>query len=199
MALDKSMKQKLSGNKASLEINLDELFDVIVPDNSEFRQAVGQAIIDKIRERAQKKNAGVDGEFKKYSKEYYESEDFKIYGKSRNDVNLTASGEMLGLMDIIEEGKNKIIIGWNDPDQAGKAHGHVTGSVGKERNFLGLRPLDVSEIVSQFEDQLPKGDDREASIVDEILAEITRASPVGISSIDTVIARNFDLGDDDGI
>lgn len=198
MALDKSMKQKLSGNKASLEINLDELFDVIVPDNSEFRQAVGQAIIDKIRSKAQKDNEGIDGKFEEYSKEYKESEDFLIYGKSPKDVNLTASGEMLGLMDIIEEGKNKIVIGWEDDLQAKKAHGHVTGSVGKERNFLGLTEDDVDEIRDQFIDDLPPGDDRESSIVDEILAEITRASPVGIASIDTVIARNFDLGDDDG-
>ena len=193
MAIDKSMRQKKTSNSISLEVDLDELFGVIVPDNTLFRQAVGQAIIDKIRSRAQDDNAGVDGGFSAYSPEYKESDDFKIYGKSEGDVNLTASGDMLNLMDIIEEGKNKIIIGWNDSLQSAKAHGHVTGSVGKKRNFLGLRPSEVSDIREMFEDQLPLGDaeEREENLVDIIREQLSTSRPIGVTTIDTVVARNF--------
>lgn len=203
MALDKSMKQILAGNKAKLEIDLDEFFGTIVPDNTLFRQAVGQAIIDKIRSRAQDDNAGVDGSFRAYSPEYKESYEFKVFGKDEGNVNLTASGEMLNLMDIIEEEKNKIIIGWDSEEQAGKAHGHVTGSVGKVRNFLGLRPSEVTEIREMFEDQLPLGDaeERAENLADIVRAELATSRPVGVSTIDTVVARNFalDLDDEDGI
>lgn len=193
MAIDKSMRQRKTSNSVSLEVDLDELFGVIVPDSTLFRQAVGQAIIDKIRNRAQDDNAGVDGSFQKYSKEYKESDDFKIYGKDEGDVNLTASGDMLNLMDIIEEGKNKIIIGWNDSLQSAKAHGHVTGSVGKKRNFLGLRPSEVSDIREMFEDQLPLGDaeEREENLVDIIREQLSTSRPIGVTTIDTVVARNF--------
>lgn len=144
------LKQKLSGKQARLEVNLDELFGVIMPNNSTLRQAIGQSIIDKIRERT-KSNIGADGKrFKNYSKEYADSIEFKAYGKSKGDPNLKQTGDMLGLMDIIEEKKNSIVIGWSDSTEAAKAHGHVTGNVGVKRDFLGLTEKEVSELRAQW-------------------------------------------------
>lgn len=154
------LKQKLSGKQARLEVNLDELFGVIMPNNSTLRQAIGQSIIDKIRERT-KSNIGADGKrFKNYSKEYADSIEFKAYGKSKGDPNLKQTGDMLGLMDIIEEKKNSIVIGWSDSTEAAKAHGHVTGNVGVKRDFLGLTEKEVSELRAQWREviETAKGD-----------------------------------------
>jgi len=149
-----ALKQKLSGKQAKLEVNLDELFGMIIPNNSSLRQAIGQAIIDKIRDRTAE-NLDANGKrFKNYSKTYAESIDFQAYGKSKGDPNLKQTGDMLGLMDIIDESKNKIVIGWNDSEQAGKAHGHVTGNVGVKRDFLGLTQKEISELRSEWRDVL---------------------------------------------
>lgn len=144
------LRQILTGNEARLVVNLEELFGVDIPNDSQFRQAVGQAIIDKIRERTR---SGVDRngkQFKNYSDEYAESISFKAYNKSKTDPNLRQTGEMLGFMDIIEEDLTTITIGWTD-ENANKAHGHITGNVGVKRDFLGLPDSDLSSIADDLQ------------------------------------------------
>ena len=163
--LNDVLDQKTSSQtNVRLEVNLDEMFGQIVPDSTAFRQEVGQAIIDKIVERTK------DGKFlnkakQTYSEEYVDSVEFKAYGKSKSEVNLTQSGDMLGLLDIIQEDKNKIVIGWDDSLQSQKAHGHITGSVGAKRNFLGLPMEDLRSIADKFRDELPLGDPETTSSV----------------------------------
>lgn len=148
--LPKGIKQVLSGNRARLEVNLKELFGSNVPNSSEFRQAVGQAIIDAIQDRSAE-NRGWDGSrFKNYSKTYADSIEFKAYGKSKTDPNLKQTGDMLGLMDVVSESTTKIVIGWNDREEAAKAHGHITGNVGVKRDFLGLNNSEATEIRQAF-------------------------------------------------
>ena len=60
----------ISESKMELEVDLDELFGVKVPNNREFREAVGQAIVDKIVERTQSGNKLTGGKFKGYSESY---------------------------------------------------------------------------------------------------------------------------------
>lgn len=152
------MNQKISGTEVQLEVDLDEMFGTLVPDSSSFRQQVGQAIIDKIRDRAAD-NLDVKGnKLKKYSKTYIESDEFKAYGKSAGDVNMQLTGDMLGLMDIIDEKKNKIVIGWDDSNEASKAYNHITGDTVPKRNFFGLPKEDIEQIAEQFKDELPLGD-----------------------------------------
>ena len=148
-------KQLLSGDQARLEIDLDEMFGTLVPDSSEFRQAVGQAIIDRIRNRTLEGESRLNKSFKNYSEEYAESFEFKVYGKSKNEPNLKASGDMLNSMDIIEEKKNKIVIGWNDDVNPAKAHGHITGNVGVKRDFLGLPNDEYESIKRDIEERFP--------------------------------------------
>jgi len=135
---------------ARLEVNLDELFGTLTPNSTEFRQSVGQAIIDKIRDRTAN-GINKDGKrFKDYSTEYSNSIEFAAYGKSKGQPNLKQTGDMLGFLDIIDEEKNKIVIGWTDENEAGKAHGHITGSVGVTRDFLGLPDSELKVIVADF-------------------------------------------------
>lgn len=163
--LNSVMNQKISGTEVKLEVDLDEMFGMLVPDSSSFRQKVGQAIIDKIRERCAD-NKYLNNAKKTYSEMYAESIDFKAYGKSKNDVNMKLTGDMLGLMDIIDEKKNKIVLGWNDSDDAAKAYNHITGDTVPKRNFFGLPESDIKEIVNEFKDELPFGDRESTSLTD---------------------------------
>jgi hypothetical protein len=164
--LNSTLNQKISGTEVQLEVDLDDMFGTLVPDSSSFRQSVGQAIIDKIRERTEN-NVDVNGKsLKKYSKTYVESDEFKAYGKSEGNVNMKLTGDMLGLMDIIDEKKNKIVIGWTDGGDAAKAYNHVTGDTVPKRNFFGLPQSDLEEIAAEFRDELPLGDIEPTSSVE---------------------------------
>lgn len=199
--LNSVMKQILSGNEARLEVDLDEMFGGLVPDSTTFRNVVGQAIIDKIRERTQEDQVNINnGNFRKYSKEYADSMPFKAYGKSKSQPNLTQSGDMLGLLSVIEESKNKIVIGWNDDLQAKKAHGHITGNIGVKRNFLGLPMDDIEDIVEEFKErEFPFGDDESKDISDLSATFLAaRSEKVAASTLGQIL-KDLDLEDDDGL
>lgn len=157
MPLSKSMKQELSGNEAKLEVDITSIFGAPISDVA-VREAVAQEIIDLIIDNAK------DAKFlnppsaknQTYSESYAESDDFKIAGKSKGNVNMTQTGDMLGLMTILSQSPYRITIGWKDRLQAQKAHGHITGNVGVTRNFLGLSDSDVSKIKSSIGNVLPK-------------------------------------------
>lgn len=152
--LASDIKRKLTGENPVLTVNLKEMFDLpFFPESDSLRQAIGQAIIDKIKENTSR------GEFleqsagaKKYSKEYAESYEFKVYGKQQGRVNLKASGDMLGSIELaLPDDKNKVVIDFSDETEAAKAHGHITGNVGKKRDFFGLSDADLSQLAKQFE------------------------------------------------
>lgn len=179
--LNDYMTRVLSGNNPRLRVNLKELFGGFVPDSGQFRAAVGQEIIDRIRERT-KSNLSWDGKrFRNYSKAYAESIEFVAAGKSKSDPNLTQSGDMLALLDIVDEGEDWIEIGWSDADEAAKAHGHITGNIGVTRDFLGLPGRDLEEISDEFRDMLP--DDDILSGIGESLTERAGAFVAGERSI----------------
>jgi len=142
----------------ALEVNLPELFPgQQIPDSSRLREAIGQEVIDIIRERTQEKERSWTGSsFRKYSDEYVDSIEFKAYDKSKNDPNLTQTGDMLGLLTILDsKDPGKIKVGWTDTLQSEKAHGHITGAVGVKRDFFGLNSDEISKIKQKFQDELP--------------------------------------------
>jgi hypothetical protein len=141
-----------------LEVNLPELFpDQVVPDSSRLREAIGQEVIDIIRDRTQKDEKSWTGSsFKKYSDEYADSIEFKADGKSKDEPNLTASGDMLGLLTVLDSGNPGVVkVGWNDDLQSEKAHGHITGAVGVKRDFFGLNNGEIERLRKKFADELP--------------------------------------------
>jgi hypothetical protein len=141
-----------------LEVNLPELFPgQQIPNSSELREAIGQEVIDIIRERTQDKEKSWTGRsFRDYSPEYVDSIDFKAYNKSKGEPNLTQSGDMLGLMTTLEsKDPAKVKVGWNDTLQSEKAHGHITGAVGVKRDFFGLNNDEIKRIKDKFRDELP--------------------------------------------
>lgn len=79
------------------------------------------------------------------------SDSFDAFGKSPDKVNLRLTGDMLELMDVVDETRNTITIGWDDSDEGSKAHGHITGS-GRlpRRDFFGLTGDDIKSIKAEF-------------------------------------------------
>ena len=148
-------KRHLGSNNPRLDINLKEIFGKNLPNDESLRTVIGQSIVEKILERtekgqflAQSKGAG------RYSKDYVESDEFKIFGKSQGDVNLTLKGDMLGQMRSVTKSRNVIRIDWNSSLQAAKAHGHITGNVGKKRDFLGLTKKEIEELKKEFSEDV---------------------------------------------
>jgi hypothetical protein len=131
-------------------LDLETIFKGEIPDSNSFKESFAQAIIDKIVERTQS-NEDVRGRnFEPYSESYKNSAMFKGFGKS-NTVDLTLTGDMLGFLDLVKTEGSKIILGWNDPNEAAKAHGHITGgATGKKRDFFGVSKAEVDEIKQDF-------------------------------------------------
>lgn len=153
----KDWTRKISDQKnVVLEVSLPDLFSgKYIPNSNNLRQAIGQEIIDIIRERTQKDERSWTGSsFANYSEDYTESVEFKAYDKSKTEPNLTQSGDMLGLMTILDSTPDKIVIGWNDTLQSEKAHGHITGNVGRKRDFFGLNQGELKTIKDKFGEEL---------------------------------------------
>lgn len=146
-------RRSLSGRNPRLTIDLSEMFGQRVPDSEAFKQGVGQAIIDRIRDRTNRSLDRQGNRFKNYSKQYAQALEFKAGGKSISKPNLRLTGDMLGFMDITTSSRNTITIGWDDVDEQLKAHGHILGSSPGprvRRDFLGLPEKDYEEIADRF-------------------------------------------------
>jgi hypothetical protein len=137
-------------------LNLKEMFGVV--PNKELRQAIGQYAIDFIRKRTEN-GAGIGGEpfrFGVYSDEYAESLEFKAHGKDKHEVNMTLTGDMLGLLDVIEESQSTVTIGWRDAKENAKAFNHNTGDTVPKRPFFGLTAKEVRSIADEFRPEVQK-------------------------------------------
>jgi hypothetical protein len=122
------------------KFNLKEMFGVDVSRSPELKKAIGQAIIEHIVKRTED-GMGRDGKALKspYSDSYSESLPFKAAGKSKRNVNMTLNGDMMGLLDIIDESANTITIGWEDETEILKAYNHNVGDTLPRRPFFGLK------------------------------------------------------------
>ena len=136
-----------------LTINLSNIFERGLPDNDLLKQAIGQEILDIIRDKTAKKvdKDGIPFQPAKYSKEYADSLEFKVFGKSKGEVNLKLTGDMLGLMDMVDDTRNTLTIGWTDSFQAKKASGHIVGANNLPvRDFFDLNDSDIQRIRDTF-------------------------------------------------
>lgn len=128
-----------------ITLDLKDVFGVAeIPDDNLLRQEIGQAIVDFIVENTKRgdflsQSAGAN----RYSDSYSDSFEFKVYGKSQGNVNLTASGDMLRAIDFEIDDSGVMTIFFNNETEAAKAHGHITGNVGKKRDFFGLDHKDL--------------------------------------------------------
>jgi hypothetical protein len=146
-------------DKVSQRFNLEEMFgsDFTRLGDREKRlikESLAEAIIEVIKTRTAdgrwrpgskpSKNAG------KYSEAYANSPDFIGAGKSKDQVNMRLSGDMLDLLDIIKDTSNTIEIGWDDGVQSAKAYNHNIGDTVPRRPFFGLAPSEEARIAREF-------------------------------------------------
>jgi len=143
----------------SQKINLKEEFGIDFRGKDALKEALGQAIIDRIVERSQSGNgmsfnsngSGKPVKLKSpYSDTYEESLEFKAAGKSKNDVNMTLTGDMLGLIDIVNVKGNTIEIGWDDETENAKSYNHSVGDTVPKRPFFGVNKAELKSIKSEF-------------------------------------------------
>jgi hypothetical protein len=143
----------MSTPKVRYKINLKDLFDGVSVEDKALREAIGGAIIERIKSRAE---SGVDkngNKFKPYSQSYKESLQFKAFGKS-NQVDMTLTGDMLGTLEMVKDSPNQLVFGWEDETQNAKAYNHTTGDTVPKRDFFGLPKEEVEEIVSEFSEDV---------------------------------------------
>lgn len=175
MAVVKRTGIEGSSHDPKLEIDLKELFGRDIPSNFSQSTAIGQKVIDIIRERTEEGKFLNASSTKKYDKDYKESFDYKRYGKSPGEKpNLNLSGKMLRSLDILETSGDKIVIGWKESEQAAKAHGHITGggmnnSLPK-RDFFDLTKSEINQIKEEFERSLPGTENQDSSTFSTISA-----------------------------
>ena len=126
-------------------------FDIAKGYSPIERRAISQAVIDEIVERSKR---GIDKNgirFVKYSKSYINSPEFKAAGKTTS-VNMSLTGDMLAAIEDLKARSGKVTVGYESKSsfENEKADGHITGNVGKKRDFLGLPESAVSKILTRF-------------------------------------------------
>jgi len=163
---------------------------VEINDNRLVEQ-IGQFFIDKIKDNA-KGGTDIDGQpMDGYSKEYRESEDFEIYGKTRK-VNMTLKGDMLSDLDIIETQGDKITLGFNSELSTLKAANHNGGFTVPTRQFFGVTADMVKEAKQEFSNELQ--DQKPASLtLAEIFAKSKQNKTAIAKLVDSIWGYAFDV------
>ena len=129
------------------------------------RIEVGDLIVERIVARTDK-GIDVDGDkFVGYSKAYQDSLNFKIAGKTKGNVNLQLSGDMLAALQVLKQDGNKLTIGFERwSEENAKADGNIRGTYGRQkanpfnsRDFLGISNTELIDIVKAIKRGTPKG------------------------------------------
>ena len=140
---------KTSKTSISQTLNLRDLLGRR-PTETEKEQFI-QAAIDRIEERtADGKSVNGTNLKSPYSKMYADSLDFRAAGKSRSDVNMKLSGDMLGALDG-ESGRDTVTLFFDDETEAAKAANHHQGITVPRRPFFGINQKEAREIASSIE------------------------------------------------
>lgn len=154
---------KVTKETIEQEIDLGDAFGVDLSDADGLKQAIAQAMIDRMTARTENGkglkftsggNAREVDLHKPYSKEYVNSLEFKAAGKKRNDINMTLKGDMLASVDVLSTTGNKIKIGIDDELQILKAYNHITGDTVPSRPWFGVSKKDLDEIGQEFESDI---------------------------------------------
>lgn len=150
------MKQpKITKSIIEQEIDIGEIFGADLTDAPALKEALAQAIIDRMLKRTNDNQAFGGGHLKSpYSKPYQHSLQFKAAGKKANDINMTLTGDMLAAIDVVSTSGNKIKIGINDELQVLKGFNHQTGDTVPKRPFFGVTKAELLTIAADFKSDL---------------------------------------------
>lgn len=134
-------------------------FSIDIPEglSASDREVLADDIIEFIRDRTQKGLSWNNRDLPGYSDSYVHSLNFKIAGKSKDKVDLTQSGDMLGALTLIDSRDGKLTIGFENGSQENAiADGNIRGTyghakpVGPKRDFLGITKGDLQRILDNF-------------------------------------------------
>jgi hypothetical protein len=131
------------------------------------RAAIAEEIINYVVETTKSGVSPVTGRAfaGNYSRGYAKSLDFKIAHKNKNKIDLTLTGDMLGVVELIDDNKGKLLLGIDHrkfPQEAAKAEGNQLGTYGNAtpvvsgRKFLGITNKALKEILSAHPIEKPK-------------------------------------------
>jgi hypothetical protein len=148
-------------NKVTQTINLKDVFGVDFKGNRALREAIGEAMLEKIRARTADGDGmnfsgrgGSATTLAKYSKDYVSSDTFSAHGKSAGEVNMNLTGTMMDTMDVVKQTGNEITLGWSDKEENNKAFNHSTGDTVTKRPFFGLSKAELKSLRSEFRTEL---------------------------------------------
>lgn len=179
------------------EFNLSELLDVDLSSDETLVAEIGQDIADFIRERSAD-NKGIGGKALRspYSKEYSESLEFQVAGKSRGDVNMKLTGDMLDSIEVLDFDGEVLTVGI-EGEQAPKAHGHMTGKNGQvpkmKREFFGLTEKELDAILGNYETRIEALKERQTEPFEDL---ITPAEEAAINRLFRTAGETFNLEED---
>lgn len=160
----------LSKRDVSQTINLEEMFGVSFQGEKALRMAIAQKVIDYIVKRTQEGKDISGKNLAKYHPDYVASAEFELAGKSKNEVNMTLTGNMLAQLDVLSDSPNTIRIGWEDNEEILKAYNHNTGDTVTKREFFGITNKEAKEVIlEEFESDiasLKRGGDNRKTIGD---------------------------------
>jgi hypothetical protein len=163
----------LSKSEVSQSLNLEEILGVSFRGQRELRLAIAQRVIDYIVERTRDKGVDIrNQDFKAYANSYKDSTVFELL-KDSDEPNLSLTGTMLASIDVLSDGPNTVVIGFDDATETLKAFNHNTGDTVKKREFFGIRADDAKKLIeSEFSDELDRLENRDPNrqTVSEILA-----------------------------
>ncbi len=129
------------------------------------REAIAIEVIDKIIARTKKGKDKNGNSFAPYSKEYRDSINFKIGGKSAR-VDLTLSGDMLDSLEIVKNAPVMEIGYTSGNPERGKAEGNILGTYGQpkqtapKRDFLGIQGAELDRILKKYPPKTEKSQQR---------------------------------------
>lgn len=147
---------ELTQEIVSQTIDLNDVVGSDISEDEVLVNRIGQAIIDFMDERSMQ-GKGYNGQNLKapYSDAYADSLNFKAAGKSKNQVTMRLSGDMMASIDILKVDGSKLVIGIDDPDQAPKAYNHQTGDTVPKREFFGVSTEELKKkILPEFKKEI---------------------------------------------
>ena len=148
-------KITLEKTRVSQTIDLQKEFGIDFSTRPDLALQLGQEFIDRIRDRTEDENRSIDGKpLKKYNKDYIDSDEFKDFGKSARDVNMTLTGRMMDDMDVLDLSGNQITIGFVDSTETAKAYNHNVGDTLPKRAFFGVNGKEISNIKKKYKSDI---------------------------------------------
>ncbi len=142
---------------------------IYLPDDfDESDRALAATLIKRTIVERTRNNLDVDGKrFPNYSESYSKSFEFQLAGKSKNDPNLTLTGDMLDSIQVLNSGLGFVEIGYKEgTPENDKANWAEASDNGPARKFLGVSNDELDIIIAEVRlGKIPEeGGDSEPSV-----------------------------------